>query len=200
MAEDDLEQDLEAVADAAEPVETSGAGKKLLLFVLMPLLVLGGIAAGLHFTGTLDKILRKGPDCAAILLAIESGEAGEDMGNIPPECLVADEDGVTALPPGLFFSVPNIIVNFSGEGGRPSFLKLSVQIEVGSNAEKAKLEEALPRIVDHFQTYLRELRLEDMQGSAGLYRMRIELKSRVSSAVPGVEVRDILFQEILIQQ
>ena len=207
MAEEQVEHDLEAVvaegAEVAEDAPKTGGLKKILLFIGVPVLLLGSVGAGLYFTGMLDGFLHKGPNCEKILKDIEEGNAedGAEM-NIPAECLAGGKEGEagTALPPGAFFEIPNIIVNFSGSSGRPSFLKLGVQIEVADAADQAKLEAAMPRIVDQFQTYLRELRLEDLKGSSGLYRMRIELKARVMTAVPGVDVRDVLFQEILIQQ
>lgn len=204
MAEEHMEQDLAAIpAEAAEEAPKTGGLKRLILFIGVPLLLLGSTGAGLYFTGMLDGFFDKGPNCEKILKDIEEGNLKEgEAANIPEECLTGGKAGETgtAPPPGAFFAIPNIIVNFSGASGRPSFLKLGVQIEVANAAEQEKLEAAQPRIVDQFQTYLRELRLEDLKGSSGLYRMRIELKSRVQAAVPGVDVRDVLFQEILIQQ
>lgn len=204
MAEEQTEHDLAAIPEeAAEDAPKTGGMKKILLFIGVPLLLLGSVGAGLYFTGMLDGVLNKGPNCEKILKDIEEGTAEDgDVANIPEECLSGGKTDATgtAPPPGAFFEIPNIIVNFSGASGRPSFLKLGVQIEVANAAEQEKLEAARPRIIDQFQTYLRELRLEDLKGSSGLYRMRIELKSRVMAAVPGVDVRDVLFQEILIQQ
>jgi len=207
MADEQVEHDLEAVVETGEDGEAeaakTGGLKKILLFVGVPLLLLGGIGAGLYFTGMLDGLMHKGPNCEKILKDIEDGNGGHGADvSIPEECLSGGKEGEegAVLPPGAFFEIPNIIVNFSSSSGRPSFLKLGVQIEVANEADQAKLEAAMPRIVDQFQTYLRELRLEDLKGSSGLYRMRIELKSRVMTAVPGVDVRDVLFQEILIQQ
>ena len=57
----------------------------------------------------------------------------------------------------------------------------------------------MPRIVDNFQVYLRELRLEDLRGSAGLYRLREELLSRVNIAAQPAQVNDVLFKEMLVQ-
>ena len=57
----------------------------------------------------------------------------------------------------------------------------------------------MPRIVDNFQVYLRELRIEDLQGAAGMYRLREELLSRVGKAAQPAEIVDILFKEMLIQ-
>lgn len=212
MAEEDTENDLEAAVDdmdvEAGDVDSGGSKKKLILFVLIPILLLGGGGAGLYFTGTLDGLLGKGPNCEKILEGIEKG--GDDglhgaTEDIPEECLVEDEDEAAKeegaqSSPGSFLEIPNLIVNFNSTTGRPKFLKLSVQIEVENEADRKVLEDGMPRIIDHFQTYLRELRLDDLKGSSGLYRMRIELKSRVNSAIPDVTVRDVLFQEILIQQ
>lgn len=209
MAEENIENDLEAAIDDRpdDGMGDSGNKKKIILFVLVPILLLSLTGAGLYFTGMLDGLLRKGPDCEKILETIESGAddaQGTTMQDIPDECLIDDtaEDahGNGPQAPGAFLEIPNLIVNFNSTTGRPKFLKLSVQIEVDSESDKSKLEDGMPRIIDHFQTYLRELRLEDLKGSSGLYRMRIELKSRVGSAIPDVTIRDVLFQEILIQQ
>jgi flagellar FliL protein len=56
-----------------------------------------------------------------------------------------------------------------------------------------------PRVIDQFQTYLREMRVEDLRGSAGIYRLRQELLYRVNIAADPVKVKDVLFQEMLIQ-
>ncbi len=62
-----------------------------------------------------------------------------------------------------------------------------------------KLESILPRIVDNFQVYLRELRVEDLNGSAGLQRLREDLLLRVTNAAAPAVVKDVLFRELLIQ-
>jgi len=61
------------------------------------------------------------------------------------------------------------------------------------------MEANKPRIVDTFNTYLRELRTSDLSGSAGIYRLREELMARLNKTVePGI-VKDILFSEIIVQ-
>jgi flagellar FliL protein len=57
----------------------------------------------------------------------------------------------------------------------------------------------MPRIIDSAQVFLRELRLDDLQGSAGMLRLREELMRRINAAVSPVEVRDVLFKEIIVQ-
>src|SRR5690606_37177415 len=154
MAEEQTEHDLAAIPeDGAEDAPKTGGLKKIVLFIGVPLLLLGSIGAGLYFTGMLDGFLNKGPNCEKILKEIEDGTAEEGAAmNIPEECLSSGKAGEHggAAPPGAFFAIPNIIVNFSGASGRPSFLKLGIQIEVANAAEQVKLEAAQPRIVDQF--------------------------------------------------
>lgn len=92
-----------------------------------------------------------------------------------------------------------MIVNLSGEGAQPRYLRLSVQLELKKQADIQGVEQVMPRVVDQFQTYLRELRVQDLRGSAGIYRLQMELLSRVNAAAYPIEVQDVLFQEILIQ-
>jgi flagellar FliL protein len=56
-----------------------------------------------------------------------------------------------------------------------------------------------PRIQDTFNTYLRELRPADIQGSEGIYRLRSELLARMNSTIEEGAVKDILFGEIIVQ-
>ena len=53
--------------------------------------------------------------------------------------------------------------------------------------------------MDAFQTYLREMRPSDLEGSAGLYRLRDELTRRVNLAVAPTKINAVLFKEIVVQ-
>ena len=57
----------------------------------------------------------------------------------------------------------------------------------------------MPRVMDAFQTYLRELRPSDLEGSAGLYRLKEELTRRVNVAIAPSRVNAVLFKEIVVQ-
>ena len=57
----------------------------------------------------------------------------------------------------------------------------------------------LPRVMDAFQTYLRELRPTDLDGSAGLYRLKEELTRRVNASIAPSRVNAVLFKEIVVQ-
>ena len=80
-----------------------------------------------------------------------------------------------------------------------SFLKISVTLELRDQAAAAIVDENKPRIMDAFNTYLRELRPSDLAGSAGIYRLREELMTRLNNTIETDLVKDILFSEILVQ-
>lgn len=61
------------------------------------------------------------------------------------------------------------------------------------------VQAAMPRVLDLFQGYLREVRPEELRGSAGTYRLREELVARVNVAAAPARVLDVLFTELLVQ-
>jgi len=95
--------------------------------------------------------------------------------------------------------MPEMLVNLTSTGKKPAYLKLRLNLELADSESAEKVEAMMPRIVDSFQIYLRALRIEDLQGSAGLFRLRQELLSRATTAVAHVEIRDVLFKEMLVQ-
>ena len=101
----------------------------------------------------------------------------------------------------VFFEVPDILVNVASSGGKPVFLKLAVSLELEGTDETATahLEPIMPRVVDQLQTYLRELRLEDLSGSSAMFRLKEELLRRVNLAAEPVKVKSVLFREMIIQ-
>lgn len=181
-------------AENAEGAEGDGGGKKakikkILLFVVAPIVLLLALSAGAYFMGFLDKFLPpKEIDC-------EKVEEGDKDYTFCAEKKAAE----SAAKPGAFLEVPNLIVNLNSLSKQPRFLKISLKIELENEEEKLKFEPLLPRVIDQFQMYLRELRLEDLRGTSGVYRMKIELLSRVRAAAVDVKIRDVLFQEILVQ-
>jgi flagellar FliL protein len=98
-----------------------------------------------------------------------------------------------------FLEIPKMIVNLNTDGDVPRYLRLSIQLELNDPADAPAVQAVIPRVVDKFQTYLRELRVKDLRGSGGIYRLQSELLWRVNQAAAPVEVKDVLFQEILIQ-
>jgi flagellar FliL protein len=98
-----------------------------------------------------------------------------------------------------FFDIPDIVVNIQTADTAPAYLKLSVALELETPTAKAAIEPVMPRIIDQFQTYLRELRVEDVRGSAGVMRLKEELLRRVNLAVAPTPVHDVLLKEMIVQ-
>ena len=156
------------------------SGRKLVLFIGVPVIVIILAVVGAFLGGFLDPFL--GGDEGEAEVA-EHGEGGEGLG--PPEVH--------------FLDLPEMLVNLNTGGDRTAFLKIKVSLEIEGAESVLHVEALMPRVVDNFQVYMRELRLEDLGGSAGLFRLKEELLFRVNRAVEPVRVTDILFREMLVQ-
>lgn len=154
------------------------SGKKLVAFVVLPIVILAVLGGGLYFSGILDKFSKKSADSAP----------------------VSSSAPVKGLPP-TYLPLPDMLVNLRSDSPRPSFLKISIELELASPEDKARLEKVLPRVLDSFQTALREMRVSDLQGAQGMDRVREELRKRVNDAgrEVNVSVSDVLFKEMLVQ-
>jgi len=195
MAEDDkkldeeqpqLEAGEETAEEGAEGEEVAAvpSGKKKIIIIAALVLILAAIPAALYFTG----IIGGG---SAEQEATPTDENGNPL---------YDENG-KLLPPQqiIYYDLEEFLVNLNVGSKRPSFLKMTVSLELPGEAQIPAIESKLPRIRDSFQVYLRELRLEDLQGSAGIYRLREELLLRINKIVHPAKVNDILFKQILVQ-
>ena len=93
-----------------------------------------------------------------------------------------------------------MMVNLVGAPGeRIQYLKLKLVLEVKEEKQVETIKPSLPRVTDLFQTYLRELRPSDLNGSAGLFRLKEELTKRVNAALTPNQVSAVLFKEIVVQ-
>ena len=167
----------EAIDDGAAGGRKRGS-KRLIIVGLAALLLMVGTAAALYFSGIASTLLGKGE---------EKVEKKVEAPPAPPKVAVFYDD------------LPDMLVNLNTGTRKSSFLKLHVSLQIEGEEDKAKIKLVQARIIDTFQTYLRELRLEDLKGSAGLYRLREELLMRANAAVAPVKVDDVLFTEMLVQ-
>jgi flagellar FliL protein len=102
--------------------------------------------------------------------------------------------------PPSFVEVPDMLVNLvSAPGERVQYLKVKVVLEVKEEKQIEAIKPSMPRVTDIFQTYMRELRAADLNGSAGLFRLKEELTRRVNAAVAPIPVSAVLFKEIVVQ-
>jgi flagellar protein FliL len=105
-----------------------------------------------------------------------------------------------AVKPPAFVDVPEVLVNLSTTGSdRTHYLKAKIVLELPDAQLQPQVQAAMPRVMDAFQTYLRELRPTDLDGSAGLYRLKEELTRRVNASISPSKVNAVLFKEIVVQ-
>jgi len=175
---DAVEEEID-LGDDFEPEKKKFSGKKIVLFFVLPLLLLGGGGAGVLFSGILG--------------------GGEEDKKVAAAKAHAEGEGPVVPAKTVFFDLPEMLVNLNSSGRRPNFLKMKVSLELTSDADAQNLQALSPRIIDNFQVYLRELRVEDLRGSAGIYRLREELLARVNAAVRPTKVKDVLFRDMLVQ-
>ena len=184
MADEDFEEADDAEGGGGEEQSGGGGGKKKLFIIIGAVVfVLLGAGAGVYFTGLLDPLLGGKKETA------EHSGGGDAKG---------DGKGGPAGP-SVFFDMPEMIVTLNTAQRKTAFLKIRVALELARADEIPKVQAVMPRIVDNFQVYLRELRVEDLKGSAGMYRLREEFLTRVKAAAAPAKVNAVLFKEMLIQ-
>jgi len=172
----------DGMADAATGGPAKKGGKRKLLMMLVPVLLLGG-GAGAWFSGVLPRLLGH-------------GEAAHGEHGAPHGAKGSEKPEAARLP--AFMDMPDIVSNLNA-GRRPSFIKLKAKFELSKPEDAAALQAAMPRIVDLFQSYLREMRPEELRGTAGTYRLREELIARTNIAAHPARVLNVLFTEMLVQ-
>lgn len=145
------------------------SGKKKLLLLAIPV-ILAAIGGGLWFT-----------DLLSALPGMKHGVAS------------------TAAVAPIYVELPQIVANLNAGPRRSSFVKLQARIELSKADDILAFTAVQPRVLDLFQTYLREMRPEELRGSIGTYRLREQLIARANLAIAPVRVVDILFTELLVQ-
>ncbi|GAA0567389.1 hypothetical protein GCM10009416_01760 [Craurococcus roseus] len=138
---------------------------------------------------------------AAPLVLLGAGGAGAWFAGLVPGFKATEAASIAGAPAEkpVFVDMPDIVANLNAPGRRSSYIKLRSKLEVAGAADARALQEAMPRLQDLFTTYLREVRPEELRGSAGTYRLREELMVRAGLAAPPARVTDVLFVELLVQ-
>ena len=172
MAEEEEPAEGEAETEAAEAENEDAAPKKkskMLLFI-------GAGVVVLILVGVLGYFLLAG-----------GGETGEE------------EEVVAPKLPSVYFDLPEMVVNLSANDKRAQYLKIKIALEAHEQSSLDALQPVMPRILDMFQIYLRELRSSDLRGSAGIFRLKEELLRRINLAIHPNKVNRVLFKEIIVQ-
>ncbi len=129
----------------------------------------------------------------------KEGEKKEGEGGKDPAAGAGGAPVIKEGPDGVvFYTLPDIVVNMQTADGKSTFLKLKLTFELPDEDTADALTPNLPRLQDMFQTFLRELRPEDLNGSQGTYQLRVELLRRVNLVAAPAKVNAVLIEEMLI--
>lgn len=206
-------------AEGEVPAKKKLAGKTLVLFIILPaVLVLGGggaaaamllggkkaeAAAGEHGAegGEGEHGEKKKPEHKEEKKKEEHGGGGEHGAAAAPAA-AADIGSLTVGEDGnpSYYNMPKLIVNLAGNGGDSQLLELSLTLEASDAAAFDEVPAEMPRLKDQFQSFLRELRVEDLNGSAGSYRLRLELLRRFNSVMAPAKADAVLIESFLVME
>jgi flagellar FliL protein len=167
--------DQDKADEAPSPPEGSNSksGRRRLILFAAPVVLLVVLGSGLWFTGILPRLLGV-------------GHAEQPIDSARPSAPI-------------YVDLPEMVANLNSNPHRPNYVKLLARLEVTRQEDVERVKQAMPRLQDLFQTYLREMRPEELKGSAGTYRLREELIGRANLAAAPARVSDVLFIQMLIQ-
>ena len=167
-----------------------------------PIMLIAMIAGGLVVVG--------GGGAAALMLMGGKGahaEAGHEKPKPKKKAEGHGEKGkgkegkspISEGPDGVvYYTMPDITSNMQGVDGKPGYIKLKLAFELPDADAAEALEPNAPRLNDMLQTFLRELRPEDLSGSAGSYQLRMEILRRVNLVIAPSKVNAVLIEEMLV--
>lgn len=162
--------------------------KKIIMALAVVLMIVLLVAAGGYYFMASDE----SKAISNVIKTVDQGGEGEGENGD------ADSSG-EGRPAVVFHYLPEILVDLNVSKDKKSYLKLALVLELTSQSDVATVNLYLPKIMDAIQVYLRELRLEDIKGSSGMYRVREELTVRINSILYPVAARDVLFGQLLLQ-
>jgi flagellar FliL protein len=117
------------------------------------------------------------------------------------EQIAAIEAAKNAKKPVAFVEMKDMMIGISsgGQQERQPIMKVKVVLEIADAKVSDEIKPLLPRVEDAFQVFMRELRPSDLEGSAGMYRLKEELLRRVNITVYPAKIDAVLFKELLVQ-
>jgi len=141
------------------------------------------------------KKVAVGVAVAVVLLLGAAGATYALMGNDE----ASESQGRAGGGPETFVDIPALTVNLRSADGTPHFLRVHLMLVPSSARWKDEVTQKLPLIIDAYQPFLRELRPEDLAGSAAAFRLKEEMLIRANREVGEGAVADVLIQD-LVQQ
>jgi len=194
MAKDVADKELDDEVDETEEGEGEEGGKRklplrlILIGAAIALVLVAGGGAAAYFL----VFAHHGPASAHAAKAKKAKKDGDKKDDKNAAQVTDGPDGV------VFYTPPDIVANMDTADGKPTFLKLKLTFELPDHDTADVIDQDMPRLQDMLQTFLRELRPEDLSGSEGSYQLRMELLRRVNLIIAPAKVNTVLIEEMLI--
>lgn len=171
---DELEDDVDELVEGLEPKKTSG--KKIVVIAGIVIVLL--IAVGVFFLF-----------------------GGEEHPAEDPEMMQETTQQTQKSNAPIFTDPPmEFMVNLNSNNRKATFLSINIRFQFESEGDKAAVHpDREPLVRDILNTFLRELREEDLQGTSGAFRLKEEMLRRVNNALAPIRVVDVLLDQYLVQ-
>lgn len=206
------EADMPEGAEGEAPAKKKMAGKTLILFIVLPALLViggGGAAAAMLLSKPAAAASPEDPHAKKPEKKKKAEEGGGHGGGGEGGGKKEGAEGAADLGHAVdcetgnpcYYMMPKQLVNLAGgDGGRPPFLEIELALESNESENFDNVPDLMPRLKDQYQAFLRELRIEDLNGSAGSFRLRQELLKRFNIVMAPAKLDAVLIESMLIQQ
>ena len=151
-------------------------GKRLILLISVPIFLVIILIVGLFYAGVFERFFASEPEVTSI-----------------------EETVQPTTTPGIYLDLEEVLVTLRSQDSNQRFLKLSISLELEKSSDENLIKTVMPRLIDSFQVFLRELRIEELEGSQGVYRVKEELLDRVNQIIKPAKVKDLLFRDLFVQ-
>lgn len=194
MAEDTEDETREDGVEGEEGEEEAKKGglKKMILFIGLPviLVILAGVAGALFFLGGGEEE------------AVAEGEHGEAHGEASADGHGEGHAEEEAHLAELFRFEEPLIVDMSGPDNRSVLLEVQIALAYSDHdvGEMLAREDVQMLLRDEYVEFFRALRVEDIDGSTGSHRIRMELIRRTNLVLAPKTVDGVLLPSFVMQQ
>jgi len=164
--------------EAVAPVDEKKQKIKKILMIAVPLIAI--IIAGILF----------------YVLVLSAQKKGVDVQD--PADSKASSDKAEGHETNSYVDIEPITIPLLSSGGKREFLKIDLILRVGSDLESTAIVAKMPIIKDSLIGFLRSLRSADFNSSSNAIYLKEEVSKRINKIVAPIVIKEVLFQEIVI--
>lgn len=116
------------------------------------------------------------------------------------------KDGVNSAPTSkvkyesVMVDFPEIVTNLAPTNDKESYIKLLLTLELINTKDQDAVDKRIHLLKDTIIIFLRELRAADLTSAGGSMMLKAELIKRINKILYPVEIKDVLFKEIFVNQ